>query len=85
MKKILISLFFVLLCLPVSAAIRGDMNGDGVVDVDDMNAVINIILKVKTVDDFVGNGDMDASGDIDIDDVNHIINVILGVEEPIND
>ena len=85
MKKILVSLLFVMLCLPVSAGIRGDMNGDGVVDVDDMNAVINIILKVKTVDDFVGNGDMDASGDIDIDDVNHIINVILGVEEPITD
>ena len=27
--------------------LRGDMNGDGIVDVEDVNAVINIILKVN--------------------------------------
>ena len=55
----------------------GDVTGDGVVDIDDVNAVINIILKVKTQNDYPGNADLTGEGDIDVDDMNMIINIIL--------
>ena len=54
--------------------LQGDVNGDGEVNIADINAVINIIL--------VGNGDhtkADVNGDhkVNIADVNTIINIIL--------
>ena len=60
-----------------SSGVFGDVSGDGIVDVDDVNAAINIILKVKTQDDYPGNGDMDNNGMIDVEDVNAMINIIL--------
>ena len=56
----------------------GDVTGDGIVDVDDVNAIINIILGKKTSSDYPGVSDIDNSGLIDVDDVNAVINVILG-------
>ncbi|MBO4870559.1 MAG: hypothetical protein J5565_01080 [Muribaculaceae bacterium] len=56
---------------------EGDMNGDDVVDVADVNAAINIILERKTVADYPGNADLTGDGIIDISDVNRIINIIL--------
>ena len=61
-----------------NTGIRGDVNGDGVVDVDDMNAVINIMLNKAHAEDFTGNPDVDESGVVDIDDMNIIINIMLG-------
>ena len=57
----------------------GDVDGSGVIDVSDVNAVINIILKLKSVTDYPGNGDMDNNGIIDVSDVNAIINIILKI------
>ncbi len=48
-------------------------------DVSDVNAVINIILKTKDTTDFVGNPDVDGDGKVDVSDVNAIINIILKV------
>jgi hypothetical protein len=62
-----------------SPTIRGDVNGDGKVDVEDVNAVINIILKQKTAADYPGNADINSDGKIDVEDVNAIINIILKV------
>lgn len=56
-------------------AIAGDVNGDGAVDVTDVNEVINMILG-KTAMDTVA--DLDGNGTVDVTDVNHIINIILG-------
>ncbi|MBR1804359.1 MAG: leucine-rich repeat protein [Muribaculaceae bacterium] len=42
--------------------IRGDMNGDDKLDVEDVNAAINIVLKVKTAADYEGSADMDGNG-----------------------
>ena len=56
-------------------AITGDVNGDGAVDVTDVNEVINMILG-KTAMDTVA--DLDGNGTVDVTDVNHIINIILG-------
>ena len=55
----------------------GDLDKNGIIDVEDVNAAINIILKLKTVADYPGNGDMDGNGFIDVEDVNAIINIIL--------
>lgn len=58
-------------------AIIGDVTGDRIVDVEDVNAAINIILKVKTADDYPGSAEMNGDGVIDVEDVNAIINIIL--------
>ena len=59
--------------------VTGDVTGDGKVDVSDVNAVINIILKNKAEADYPGVADMDGDGKVDVSDVNAIINVILKV------
>ncbi|MBO7609450.1 MAG: dockerin type I repeat-containing protein [Muribaculaceae bacterium] len=55
----------------------GDFDNSGIIDVEDVNAAINIILKIKSMSDYPGNGDMDGNGYIDVEDVNAIINIIL--------
>lgn len=56
----------------------GDVDGSGLVDVDDVNATINLILNYDTYKDrYPGNADLDGSGLIDVDDVNALINLIL--------
>jgi len=57
----------------------GDVTGDGKVDVEDVNAVINIILKLKTPDDYPGDADVTGDNKIDVEDVNAVINKILKV------
>lgn len=58
---------------------EGDVTGDNKVDVEDVNAVINIILKGKTAEDYPGIADVTGDGKIDVEDVNAIINIILKV------
>lgn len=60
-----------------TTTIIGDVNGDNIVDVEDVNAAINIILKVKTPADYPGSAEMNNDGTIDVEDVNAIINIIL--------
>lgn len=55
----------------------GDVNGDGIVDVDDVNQVINVILGISSSADCEGDVDVDGSGLVDVDDVNAVINKIL--------
>ena len=57
--------------------IPGDADGSGIVDVDDVNAVINIILGKIQASDYGGAADVDCSGIVDVDDVNATINIIL--------
>lgn len=57
-----------------SAAVPGDLSGDGFVDVDDMNIIINMLLgKVEITSD----ADLSGDGKVDVDDLNQIINRIL--------
>lgn len=53
--------------------VTGDVNGDGVVDIADINAIINAILTSEKPNTCDVNGD----GVIDIADVNTVINIIL--------
>ena len=55
----------------------GDLNGDGSVDIEDVNAIINLILDKVSPDSLKGNPDLDGSGSTDIGDVNALINIIL--------
>lgn len=55
----------------------GDVNGDGKVDVEDVNSIINIILKTKSTTDYAGNADLNSDGKVDVEDVNVTINKIL--------
>ena len=65
----------------VSSAIKkGDVTGDGKVDVEDVNAAINIILEQKTASDYSGVSDLTGDGKVDVEDVNLIINYILNPE-----
>jgi len=58
----------------------GDMDGDGVVGVDDVTALIALILSGDTSTVNVDVLDMDGDGVLGVDDVTALINVILGNE-----
>ena len=57
---------------------RGDINGDGSVDVTDVNIIVNIILGKDNASNYPGNANVDGQGGIDVSDVNVIVNIMLG-------
>lgn len=59
-------------------AATGDVNGDGRVDVEDVNILINIMLSKDSADNYFGRADVDGKNGIDIADVNIVINIMLG-------
>jgi surface protein len=60
-----------------SDGIPGDVNGDGVVDVEDIVGIVNYILN-EPADDFIeANADVSGDGKIDVDDVVATVNIIL--------
>ncbi|MBR1882824.1 MAG: family 10 glycosylhydrolase [Muribaculaceae bacterium] len=59
----------------LTAGILGDVNGDGVVDVADVNLVVNMILGGAPIDALA---DVNGDGYVDVSDVNAIINLVLG-------
>lgn len=61
--------------LDSSAFKEGDVSRDGVVDVDDVNFIINMILSGNDGDDT--SADLNGDGVVDIDDVNIVISIIL--------
>ena len=62
---------------PNQEHIVGDLDGSGIVDIDDLNIVINIILGYTNAEQY-GNSAFITDDDIvDIEDVNAIINIIL--------
>ncbi len=61
-----------------ASGIAGDVDGDGRVDLADLNAIVNIILGKNNASDYVGDADTDGNGNVDLSDLNIIINTILG-------
>ena len=55
--------------------LAGDINGDGTVDVSDVNIAINIILGKA---EYQSAADLNGDNTVDVSDVNAIINIILG-------
>lgn len=64
---------------PVPESVNGDIDGNGIVDVEDVNAAINIVLKTAGITDYPGDADLDGNGIVDIEDVNAIINIVLKI------
>ena len=54
--------------------VPGDVNGDGEVNIADINAVIDIILGGNSN---ITSADLNGDGEVDIADVNAIIDMIL--------
>ncbi|MBR5728041.1 MAG: leucine-rich repeat protein [Muribaculaceae bacterium] len=59
---------------------RGDINGDGKVDVSDVNIIINIMLGKAQASSYPGNPDLNNDNKVDVTDVNAVINIMLGKE-----
>ena len=53
----------------------GDINGDNAIGIDDVNAIINMMLGKAEIN---LAGDLNGDGEIGIDDVNALINIMLG-------
>lgn len=57
----------------VKGGIKGDLNGDGEVNISDVNAMIDFIL--SSSDDPIA--DVNGDGEVNISDVNEVISIIL--------
>ena len=60
--------------------VRGDINGDGTVDVSDLNIMINIMLGKAQANGYPGIPDLNVDGIVDVSDINIIVNIMLGRE-----
>lgn len=67
-----------LLSCTLGELLLGDLNGDGKVDVTDVNICINIILGKNQNPSIEPLADLDGNGSVDVTDVNQIINIVLG-------
>ena len=56
--------------------VKGDINGDDVVDIADVNACIDMILGLQAATEV---GDVNADGNVDVADMNAIIDIVLGL------
>ncbi|MBQ0069885.1 MAG: dockerin type I repeat-containing protein, partial [Bacteroidales bacterium] len=54
--------------------VKGDINGDGVVDIADVNACIDMILGLQAA---TAVGDVNGDGNVDVADMNAIIDIVL--------
>ena len=61
----------------IAEDVRGDIDGNGVVDIDDLNIVINIMVKKNPDASLEPRADIDGNGVVDIDDLNAIINIMV--------
>ena len=60
------------------ASLTGDASGDGVVDIADVNAIINVMLGKVVTDELRAASDVNSDGLVDSADVNMVINIMLG-------
>ena len=59
---------------PVNELIRGDVDGNGKVNIDDVTALIDILLKGSEAP---AAADVDGDGKVNIDDVTALIDLLL--------
>lgn len=55
----------------------GDVNGDGEVNIADINAIIDIILGGQVDEETFNRADVNGDGEVNIADINTIIDIIL--------
>ena len=70
--------FYPTLIKLIEDSIKGDVNGDGEVNIADVNCVIDVILGAREADEFEGRADVNGDSEVNIADVNAIIDIILG-------
>lgn len=58
--------------------VPGDVNGDGDVDIVDINCIVDIMLGNTTAVDYRSRADINNDGAIDVVDINCVIQVLLG-------
>lgn len=58
-------------------SLKGDVNGDGEVNIADVNALINIIMGAEADSDTKVRADVNEDGEINIADINALIDIIL--------
>ena len=76
-KRILLFLLITAaVCPPAWSQMRGDLNGDGQVDVTDVDIMIDMVLGKASPN--YNTADLDGNGMIDVSDVNAIIDIVLG-------
>lgn len=61
----------------VSESIVGDVNLDGLVNVQDVNIMININLGKNITLEQYPNADIDGNGQVDVIDINRVISIVL--------
>ena len=61
-----------------SGWLRGDVNGDGEVNIADINALVSIILGQVFDDAFMRRADVNDDGEINISDINAVLSIIMG-------
>ncbi len=57
---------------------KGDVNGDGVVGIDDANILIDILLGKDSASNYGGRADVNGDSNVDIDDLNATLDIVLG-------
>ena len=55
----------------------GDVNGDGVIDVNDINILINIVLERDSADNYDGRANIAGGTTVSVEDLNMLINIML--------
>lgn len=78
LKSILLALALCFGGLNAAAFDKGDINGDGAVNVSDVTTLVNIILNVNP--SYSGNPDVNGDGAVNVSDVTAVVNLILGTE-----
>ncbi len=63
--------------LPGNVFLKGDVDGNGKVNVTDVTTLVNMILGVIPKNE--ERADIDGNGKINVSDVTALINIILGV------
>ena len=61
--------------LSANAASRGDVNGDGEVNIGDVTALIDLLLSGETGPEVA---DVNVDGEVNIGDVTSVIDLLLG-------
>ena len=62
----------------VPLTLRGDVNGDKVVDVTDVSDLINVVLGKVSAHDLPGDCHVAGNEGIDVEDISTLINIVLG-------